>query len=96
MPPMKLCPNRNNHPSHRLIDTSRNELEYSKYKIIRHKGKRPIRFLPEDKMVRLYYNTKDHYVKLGYWYCIICGCVVSDSFIESNLVDSRELVFLKP
>jgi len=96
MPIMKLCPNRKNHPSHKFIDTSRDEKQFSRYKTIRHRYKKPVYYLDEDKMIRLYTNHKDRYVKLPFWYCPICGCAVHQDYIEPILIDYEKLMFLKP
>ena len=97
MPPMKLCPNRKNHPSHKRIDSLNSEIANQEYKVISHRGMRHRYYLDEDKMIRLYTNHKDRYVRLPYWYCKICSCVVHETFIEPNYMDEntiKQIVFL--
>ena len=99
MPVRMICPNRSCHPGHKQIDSRRDENEFKKYKVLYRSGKRPIRFLPEDVMVRLYYNTKDRYSRLAFWYCSICGCVVHESFVEVSYPPEdnlKQMVFLRP
>ena len=49
-------------------------------------------------MYCLYTNHKDRYVKLPYWYCAICGCVVYESFIEVSYPceeNLKQMIFLR-